>query len=88
MCILSSHTPLSLSSLNFALLSCAGEPLFLSPLSSLFCSFNAAGSCLARLAGKLKIAFEWRWKEATAHSANCAICACPATSEEKGGVGS
>ena len=88
MCILSSHTPLSLSSLNFALLSCAGEPLFLSPLSSLSCSFNAAGSCLARLAGKLKIAFEWRWKEATAHSANCAICACPATSEEKGGVGS
>ena len=65
-----------------------GTSLSLSSLSSLSCSFNAAGSCLARLAGKLKIAFEWRWKEATAHSANCAICACPATSEEKGGVGS
>ena len=30
------------------------------------------------------MAFDWRLKEATAHSANCAICACPAAPEDEG----
>ena len=28
------------------------------------------------------MAFDWRFKEATAHSTTCAICACPATAED------